>query len=112
MRVQAFSATSGALSLSRIRLTHYVSRITYHVSRFTFHLPHSIRPCSIQINQYISRLGALTGADDAAVFQFVHDAGGAAIAEAQTPLQERDAGFLFAPNHFDALLDDLLVLVN
>ena len=34
------------------------------------------------------------------------------VAEAQATLQQRDARFLFAADDFNALLDDLFVLVN
>ena len=67
---------------------------------------------AVQINEDVARLGAFAGADDAAVLQFIHDARGAAIAEAQAALEQRDAGLLFAADDFDAVLDDLLVLVN
>src|SRR5260370_25152232 len=80
------------------RITHHASRITFHVSARLRRLPIGSR--TIQINQYIPRLGAFAGADDAAVFQLVHNAGGAAIADAQSPLQKRHAGFLFAANDF------------
>src|SRR5260370_14664612 len=69
------------------------------------------RAAAVQVNQNVPRFGAFAGADDAAVFQLIHDAGGAAIAEAQTALQQRDAGLLFATNDFDALFDQLFVFV-
>jgi len=50
-----------------------------------------IRPATVQVNQDVTRLGAFAGADDAAVLQLIHDAGGAAIAEAQAALEEGDA---------------------
>jgi hypothetical protein len=37
---------------------------------------------AVQVNQDVPRLGAFAGADDAATFQFVHDARGAGVAEA------------------------------
>src|ERR1017187_5538550 len=67
---------------------------------------------ALEIYQDVARLGAFAGADDAAAFQFVHDARGAGVAEAQPPLQQRDAGLLFAADDLDALLDEVLVLVN
>ena len=66
----------------------------------------------VEINQDFPPFCAIAGADDAAVLKFVHDAGRAAVAEAQAPLQQRDARLLFGPDDFDALLDDLLVLIN
>src|SRR5208282_3332644 len=59
-----------------------------------------------------TRLGAFARADDAAAFQFVHDARGARVAEAQAPLHQRDARLLFAADDFDALLYEFLVLVD
>ena len=43
-------------------------------------------------------------------FQFVHDAGGAGVAQAETALHERDAGLLLAADDLDALLDQVFVL--
>ena len=71
----------------------------------------AVRAPTIQIDQNVARLGAFARADDAAVFQFVHDARGAGIAEAQAALQQGDAGFLFAADDFDALLDQFLILI-
>src|SRR5687768_11053588 len=65
---------------------------------------------AVQINQNVARLGAFAGADDAAIFEFVHNAGSARIAEAQAPLQEGDTGFLFAADDIDTLLDEGFVL--
>src|ERR1017187_7750707 len=67
---------------------------------------------AVQINQNVARLRAFAGADDAAAFQFVHDARGAGVAEAQPALEQRDARLLFAADDLDALLDEVLVLVN
>src|ERR1017187_5084911 len=67
---------------------------------------------AVQINQYVPWLGAFARADDAAAFQFVHDARGAGVAEPQPALHQRDAGLLFAADDFNALLDKFLVLVN
>ena len=75
-------------------------------------LPRPVGAPAVQIDQNIARLGAFARADDAAVFQFIHDARGAAVAEAQAALQERDAGFLFAADDFDALLDDVFVFID
>ena len=66
---------------------------------------------AIEINEDVAGFGAFARADDAAVFQFIHDAGGAGVAEAQAALHEGDAGLLFAADDFDALLDEVLVLV-
>ena len=60
----------------------------------------------------ISRGSApLLGPDDAALFEFVHDAGGAGVAQTQAALHQGDARFLFAADDFDALLDEVLVFV-
>src|ERR1039458_3030696 len=75
-------------------------------------LPAAVRARAVQINQNVARLGAFAGADDAAIFQFVHDARRPRVAEAQPPLHQRDARLLFAADDFDALLDEILVLVN
>src|SRR5450755_1852666 len=75
-------------------------------------LPRAVVAFTVQVNQDFARLGAFAFADDAPVLQFVHDARGAAIAEAEAALQQRDARLLFAADDFDALLDDFLVLVN
>ena len=48
----------------------------------------SISALSIEIDQDIAGLGAFACADDAAIFEFVHDPGSAAIAEPETALQE------------------------
>src|SRR5437899_8098459 len=55
-------------------------------------------------------LGALVRADDAALFQQVHDPSGASVADAQAALQDRDAGAIGLADDFDALLDQFLVL--
>src|SRR5437899_9296592 len=74
-------------------------------------LPRAIGAGAVEVDENVARFSAFAGADDAAVFEFVHDAGGAAIAEAEASLQERDAGFLFAANDLDALLNNFLVFV-
>ena len=74
-------------------------------------LPIAIRAAAVQIDENIARFGAFAWADDAAILQFIHDAGGAGVTEAQAALHERNAGFLFAANDFDALLDQFLVFV-
>ena len=75
-------------------------------------LPAAIGAFAVQVNQDVARFGAFAGADDAAVFEFVHDARGAAVAQAQAALEQGDAGLLLAADDLDALLDDFLVLVN
>src|ERR1019366_1300564 len=75
-------------------------------------LPAAVYSSAIQINQNVARLGAFAGADDAAAFQFVHDARGAGVTEAQAALEQRHAGLLFAADDLDALLDEVFVLVN
>ena len=72
----------------------------------------AVRAAAVEVNQDFTRFRAVARADDAAIFQFVHNARGAAVAEAQAALQQRDARLLFAADDFDALLDDFLVLVN
>ena len=42
-------------------------------------LPAAVHSGAVQINQNVARLGTFAGADDAAAFQFVHDARGAAL---------------------------------
>src|ERR1700680_4769761 len=69
--------------------------------------PASVGALAVEVDQDFAGLGAVAGADEAAVFQLIHDARGAAIAETQASLQQRDAGFLFAADDLDALLDDL-----
>src|ERR1035437_6959775 len=75
-------------------------------------LPAAIGTAAVEVNQDFARLGTVALTDDAAIFQFVHDARGAAVTEAQAAVQQRDARLLFAADDFDALLDDFLVLVN
>src|ERR1043166_3935843 len=65
----------------------------------------SLRLGDVQIDQDIARLGAFVGADDSPVLEFVHDAGRPRVTEPQPALHKRHARLLFAPNHFDALLD-------
>src|ERR1035438_870219 len=74
-------------------------------------LPRAVMTFAVEVNQDFARLGAFALADDAAVFQFIHDASGSAVAEAQATLQQRDARLLFAADDFNALLDDFFVLV-
>jgi len=65
-----------------------------------------------QINdQNVARLGSFAGAHDSPVLEFIHDPRGAAVAQAQPALEQGNAGFLFAADDLDALLDDFLVLV-
>ena len=47
----------------------------------------------VEINENLARLRADARADDPAILNFVHDARGAAVAEFQAALQERDAGY-------------------
>src|SRR4051812_6189873 len=75
-------------------------------------LPGAIRSGAIQIDQDVARFGAFARANDSAVLEFIHDSGGAAVSEPETPLEKGNAGFLFAPNHFDALLNNFLVLIT
>src|SRR5579872_6228013 len=67
--------------------------------------PAAIRPAAVEVDQNIARLGAFAGANDAAVFQLVHNARGSGVAQAQASLHEGNTGFLLAPNDFDTLLD-------
>src|ERR1035437_7820214 len=75
-------------------------------------LPAAIRAAAVEVYQDFARLGAFAGADDAAAFEFVHDARSAGVAETQAALHQRDAGFLFAADDLDALLDEFLILLN
>ena len=54
----------------------------------------AVRASAVQINQDVPRLRALARAHNAAIFQFVHDARGASVAEPEPPL----ASFLTAPD--------------
>src|ERR1017187_4176949 len=72
----------------------------------------AVGAAAVEVYQDFARLGTLTGADDAAALKLVHDARGAGVAEAQPALHQRDAGFLFVTDDFDALLDEFLVLIN
>src|SRR5882724_10111243 len=72
----------------------------------------AIRATLVEVDENFTRLRAVALADDAAVLQFVHDARGAPVAEAQTALQQRHTRLLFAADDLDALLNNLLVLVT
>src|SRR2546421_10058667 len=74
-------------------------------------LPLPICACAIEIDQNIARLGAFARPHEAAVLQFIHDAGGASIAEAKAALEQRDAGFLLAANDFNTLLNQFFVFI-
>ena len=74
-------------------------------------MPLPVGPGTIQINEDIPGFSTLARADDAAILQFVHDPGGARVSEPEATLHERETGFLFAANDFDALLNEFLVLV-
>ena len=65
---------------------------------------------AVEVNEDVAWLGAFARADVAAFFEDVHDAGGAAVADLEPALQERDAGLLLAADDLDALLDEFLVL--
>src|ERR1019366_1204772 len=67
---------------------------------------------AVEVDEDVAGFGAVAGADDAAVLQLIHYTGGTAVAEAQAALEEGDAGFLFAADDFDAVLDDLFVFVD
>src|SRR5665213_231113 len=72
----------------------------------------AVRAAAVEVNQNVARLRAFARTDDAAIFQFVHDARGAGVAEAQAALHQRDARLLFAADDFDALLDQIFVFIN
>ena len=57
-------------------------------------------------------LGAFARADDAAIFEFVHDTCRAPVAQPQPPLQQGNTGLLLAADDFDALLDNFLILID
>ena len=69
-------------------------------------LPH------VQINKDIPRLGTLARTDNSTILKFIHDAGGTTVAQPQSALKERHARLLLAADDLDALLNDLLVLIN
>src|SRR6185436_18568877 len=73
---------------------------------------HSQAVCAaaVEVDEDVAGFGPVAGADDAAVFEFIHDAGGAAVADFEPALEERNAGFVFAADDFNALLDEFLVL--
>src|ERR1022692_2685190 len=50
-------------------------------------LPRAVVAFAVQVNQDFARFGAFALADDTAIFQFIHDARGPAVAEAQATLQ-------------------------
>ena len=60
---------------------------------------------SINLHEDLARFGTVAGADDAAGFEEVHHAGGAAVAEAEATLEEAGGGFLFLSDDLDALLE-------
>src|SRR5216117_4035316 len=51
-------------------------------------LPAAVGAGAVEINQDVPRLRAFARADEAAVFQFIHDARGAGVAETQAALQQ------------------------
>src|ERR1700722_2311904 len=71
----------------------------------------SVRSPAVQVDQNVPRLRAFAWADNAPILQFIHDARRARVAEAQAPLQQRDARLLFAADDFDALLDQIFVFI-
>src|SRR3979411_15430 len=48
----------------------------------------AVGAAAVEVDKNVARFGAFAGADDAAVFQFIHDAGGAGVAQAQAALHE------------------------
>src|SRR5204862_500115 len=72
-------------------------------------LARAIGAPAIEIDQDIAWFGPFARADDAPVLQLIHDARGSRVAEAQSPLHEGNARLLFAPDDFNALLDEVLV---
>ncbi len=65
-----------------------------------------VRSGSVQIDENVSRLRSFIGTDHAAVFQLIHDARGAGIAEPEAALEQGYARLLLAANDLDALLDE------
>ncbi len=51
-------------------------------------LPAAVMAFAVEVDQDFARLGTFALADNAAIFQLVHDARGAAVAEAQATLQQ------------------------
>jgi hypothetical protein len=56
----------------------------------------SIRSAAIEVNQDVSRLSSFARTDNAAVFQFIHNARRSGVSEPEAALHQRDARFLFA----------------
>jgi hypothetical protein len=48
----------------------------------------TVGAAAVQVDEDVAGLGAIAGADDAAVLQLVHDAGGPPVAQAQAPLEQ------------------------
>src|SRR4051794_2964549 len=71
----------------------------------------AVGAATVEVDENVARFSALAGADNAAVFQFIHDARGTGVTQAQAALHEGDARFLFAADDFHALLDEVFVLV-
>ena len=64
----------------------------------------AVRIASVQVDEDVARFAAIARTDDAAILQFIHDACGAPITEAQAALEDGDAGLLLAADDFDAIL--------
>jgi len=72
----------------------------------------SVSTGPVEVDQDVARLSAFARANNAAIFQFIHDAGGAGVAEAQPALQQGYARLLLAADDFDALLDQVFIFVD
>jgi hypothetical protein len=67
---------------------------------------------AVEVQEDVPGFSAFVGADDAAVFEFVHDPGGAGVTESEPALEEGDTGLLFAADDLDALLNEVFVFVG
>src|ERR1035437_2028654 len=87
-RIGSFLALRRGSIASVVRFPVDADRLTaemaWWLNRF---LPAAVGTAAVEVNQDFARLGTVALADDAAIFQFVHDARRAAVAEAQAAVQ-------------------------
>src|SRR5947208_1164817 len=62
----------------------------------------AVGAAAIEVDEDVARFSAFTGPNQAPVFQFVHDAGGPGVAQAQAALHQGDTGLLLAADDLDA----------
>ena len=68
---------------------------------------------SIAQHQHFAPAAVLCGrADDAFLFHLIDQARGARVADAQLPLQQRDAGLLLQPHHVDGALQQIIFAIG